>query len=119
MARVADYVIVRDDWVFGKDAAPITFNVPDNVHAGSRSVLSFMFKVETDGPMTMKVTINNKEVWLWTADGSLERPMHRIQEVVAADILKPGQNVFNWKTTGEDKRTTQISDIVLAIQVDT
>jgi hypothetical protein len=119
VARVADYVIIRDDWVFGKDAAPITFNIPSNAHTGSRSVLSFMFKVDTSGPMTMKVSINGTEVWVWKADGSLERPMHRIQEVVEANILKPGENVFRWKTSGEDERVTKISDVVLALQVET
>jgi len=50
MARVADYVIIRDAWkVDDGSTNPIKFSVPDNIHTGSRCVLNFMFKVDTSG----------------------------------------------------------------------
>ncbi|MEO3757831.1 hypothetical protein ABGB19_06005 [Mycobacterium sp. B14F4] len=117
MARVADYVIIRDTWKLDMGGTnPITFTLPDNVHIGSRSVLNFMFDVDTSGDMILEILINGTQVWNWKASGAQEPPIRCIQEVVRADILKPGENIFQWHTAGT-WRATLLSDIVLWFQV--
>ena len=119
MARVADYVILQDNWKVETAAnSPVKFTVPSNIHPGSRSVLTFMFKVDTSGDAVLKIEINGTEVWVWQATGSVERPAHCVQEVVDANILKPGENILKWHSKG-DWRVTQLSDIVLWVQVET
>ena len=115
MARVADYVIIADAWqASGGDT--IKFTVPDNFHAGSRCVLNFMFNVWTSDDTTVKVSINGNNVWTWTASGSVEPPMRCIQEVVATDVVKAGENTFRYHASGSGYSSSQLSDIVLWFQ---
>jgi hypothetical protein len=119
MARVADYVIIRDAWKLDMGGTnPITFTVPDNIHTGSRCVLNFMFNVDTSGDMILEILINGHEVWNWKASGAQDPPMRCIQEVVAGNVVKPGENLFQWHTAG-DWRVTELSDIVLWFQANT
>jgi len=117
MPRVADYVIIRDSWDLDNSATnPNTFTVPNNIDVGSRCVLSFMFDVETLGAMEFWIAINGTDVWSWSATGSASPPMRCMQEVVASQIVRPGENILQFGSAG-DWRTIRLSDIVLWIQV--
>jgi hypothetical protein len=120
MARVADYLILQDNWKLEMNdpTNPVKFNVPANVHTGSRSVLTFVHKGSSSYPMVMNMLINGTVVWTWKTDGSYEAPMRSIQEVVEANLLKPGENLLQWETHGS-WRYNEVSDIVLWIQVET
>jgi hypothetical protein len=120
MARVADYLIIQDNWKLDDNKLnPVKFNVPDNVHTGSRSLLTFVHKAKIDDATAVSVLINGSVVWTWTAHGGYEAPTRSIQEVVEANILKPGENLLQWSTGGSNDDLNQISDIVLWIQVET
>jgi len=117
MARVADYVIIADAWhVDDGSTNTIRFNVPSNFHAASRCVLSFMFKVASADDMTLRVSINGTDVWTWNTSGGTDQPMRCIQEVVSANIVKAGENLFQFFTNSSDFRFTELSDIVLWFQ---
>jgi len=116
MARVADYVIIRDAWkVDDGSTNPIKFSVPSNIDTGSRCVLNFMFKVDTSDDMELDILINGEVVWTWHASGAQDPPMRTIQEVVAANIVHSGENLFQFETGGT-WRFTELSDIVLWFQ---
>jgi hypothetical protein len=117
MARVADYVIIRDAWkVDAGGFNTITFTVPNNIDVGSRCVLNFMFKAETLDDTTVSVAINGTTVWNWTASGAVDPPIRCMQEVVDAHLVKPGENIFQFDTNSGDFTFTELSDIVLWIQ---
>ena len=122
MARVADYVILQDDWVQEVHAptnpVQVKFNVPDNVHTGSRSVLTFMHEGTTSLPLEVNVHINGIVVWTFKTTGSFDAPMRLVQEVVEANILKPGENLLQWHSNGNWSYNA-VSDIVLWVQVET
>lgn len=118
MARVADYVIIADGWQQDDSITnTIKFNVPTNINVGSRCVLTFMFKVESLGPMSFAIGINGNDVWNWTASGAVDPPIRTIQEVVGANIVRPGENVFTFHAAG-DWHFDKISDVVLWFQAD-
>ena len=120
MARVADYLIIQDNWKSDDNKLnPVKFNVPDNVHTGSRSLLTFVHKAKIDDSTAVSVLINGTEVWKWTASGGYDAPARSIQEVVEANILKPGENLLQWSTGGSNDDRNEVSDIVLWIQVET
>lgn len=117
MARVADYVIVSDAWkVDAGGINTIKFTVPDNIDTGSRCVLNFMFEVGCDAAMTLGVSINGTNVWTWEASGGVDEPIRCMQEVVSANIVKAGENLFQFSTISTDLRFTEFSDIVLWFQ---
>ena len=120
MARVADYLIVQDNWKLDDEKLnPVKFNVPDNIHTGSRSLLTFVHKAKINDSTVMNVVINGTTVWTWKVSGSYDAPTRSIQEVVEANILKPGENLLQWTTGGSNDDRNEVSDIVLWIQVET
>jgi len=117
MARVADYVIIRDSWkVDDGGFNTINFTVPNNIDVGSRCVLNFMFKVATTDDASVNVSINGTGVWNWHGSGSVDPPIRCMQEVVAAHVVKPGENLFQFDANTAGFTFTELSDIVLWIQ---
>ncbi|BDG70188.1 hypothetical protein Rmf_01170 [Roseomonas fluvialis] len=123
MARVADYSIISDNVIQDSN---VDFTVPDNIHAGSRSVLRFKIKARGldsgdvpfgsfDG-MSTRVLLNGSVVWTWNWTNS-ENPTRVFQEVVPAGIVKPGDNRFEVKVKFNDPdgglSIISISDAVL------
>ena len=112
MPRVADYSIVADSWWtegFGQD--PLTFTVPDNIDAGSRTILTFMLSTANLDDMTIKIRMNGTEVWNWSySDGDR---VGFFQEVMADGVLKPGENKMHIDSSSGNARSTNLSDIVV------
>jgi hypothetical protein len=113
MPRVADYSIVVDSWISETSVDSRKFTVPDNIHPSSRSILTFMFDADSDDGVTVNVRINGSLVWTWTATGGDSRPVRFFQEVVAAGVVKAGENVFSYNSSSSDSRTIRFSDVVL------
>jgi hypothetical protein len=116
MARVADYAIVADSWVVDGVKNEISFTVPSNIDAGSRSVIGFMLKTDHLDAMTLTLRMNGFEIWNWSWSGGSDDPARFFQEVVAAGVVKPGRNVFSFDTSSGDARFTELSDIVVWFQ---
>lgn len=112
MARVADYSIVADGWVWEGTQTTIKFEVPSNVDAGSRSILGFMLQTDSVDGVTLTLRLNGTQVWDWNyADGGGR--VGYFQEVIAAGVVKPGTNVFSFHCSSDDARFVQLSDIVV------
>lgn len=113
MPRVADYSILTDNWwVEGRDPDPIQFDVPDNIDAGSRSILSFMVFTDSIEDMGLKIRVNGTPVWDWHYPNGDPR-LHHFQEVIPKGLVKPGSNNLSLETTSGDFRFTKISDVVI------
>lgn len=111
MARVADFTIITDSWIseFGEDT--VEFEVPNTLHSGSRSVLGFMLEFLNIEDATITLRLNGEKIWNWNySDG---RRVQYFQEVIAAGVLKSGQNVFHINSTSGDARSLRISDAVI------
>lgn len=113
MARVADYSIVSDAWVLEMNQDTVNFNVPSNIDAGSRSILSFMLNVGHIEDMSLTLRLNGTNVWSWNWSGSNSNRLYHFQEVIAAGVVKPGANVFSFDSSSGDARFVQLSDIVV------
>ncbi|CAH0149387.1 hypothetical protein [Roseomonas sp. CECT 9278] len=113
MARVADYSIIVDSWISENSTDSRKFTVPDNIHPSSRSILTFMFDADSDDGVTVNVRLNGSLAWTWTASSGDSRPVRFFQEVVAAGVVKPGENVFSYNSSSSDSRTIRFSDVVL------
>jgi len=111
MARVADYSIVTDGWVVEANQDTISFEVPENVHTGSRSILGFMLEVYNLDDTTLTLRLNGEKVWTWKYSGG--RRVTFFQEVIAAGVVKAGTNVFSFDSSSGDARFVQISDVVV------
>lgn len=111
MARVADYSIIADGWVVEFNQDTINFSVPSNVDAGSRCVLGFMLHVDNLDDLFLKLRLNGTEVWNWNY--SSDDRIQFFQEVVAAGVLKPGNNVFSFDSSSGDFSLVELSDIVI------
>jgi hypothetical protein len=108
MARVADYSIITDGVM---QTSRADFTVPDNIHAGSRSVLRFKIKARghdlRDVPfgsfdgMQTKLRLNGSTVWTWNWSND-QNPTRVFQEVVAAGVLKAGRNTFDFIVDFDD-----------------
>jgi hypothetical protein len=111
MPRVADYSIIADGWVVEASKDTINFEVPSNVDAGSRSILSFMLHVDNLDDTTLTLRMNGTAVWNWNySDGNRVR---HFQEVIPAGVVKPGTNVFSFDSSSGDFRLVELSDIVV------
>lgn len=111
MARVADYTIIADGWVLQFDQDTVNFEVPATIDTGSRSILGFMVHVDNDDDLTLKLKLNDTQVWHWKfPDGNR---VQFFQEVITAGIIKPGKNVFKFESSSEDFNLVELSDIVL------
>ena len=74
MPRVADYSIVADGGVVEFTQDTITFEVPANIDAGSRSILGFMVKVWSADETSLTLRINGTKVWTWGSSGGSDYP---------------------------------------------
>jgi hypothetical protein len=112
MPRVADYSIVADSWKtegFSRD--PLTFTVPANIDAGSRTILTFMLSTGNLDDMTIKIRMNGTPVWNWSySDGDR---VGFFQEVMPKGAVKPGENKLSIDSASGDARTVNLSDIVV------
>jgi hypothetical protein len=115
MARVADYSIVADGWVVEATQDTRTFEVPSNVDAGTRSVLSFMIQAWHSDDMSLSVRLNGTKVWDWNYTGD-SRHVQFFQEVVEAGLVKPGTNTLSFESSSGDYRYVALSDIVVLWQ---
>ncbi|CAH0149341.1 hypothetical protein [Roseomonas sp. CECT 9278] len=128
MARVADYSIIADSVM---QSSSTNFSVPDNIHAGSRSVLRFKIKArgydKRDVPfgsfdgMETKLRLNGNTVWTWNWTND-SNPTRVFQEVIPAGVVKPGENTFSFIVDFDDPdgglSIIEISDAVLWWQAD-
>ena len=111
MARVADYSIITDNWISQFDQDTVSFDIPQTIHTGSRSILGFMLTVLNIEDTHLAIRINGEKVWTWKySDG---RRVQYFQEVIAAGVLKPGANVFSFDSSSGDARSVEISDAVV------
>ena len=112
MPRVADYSILRDTWwTEGFSPDPITFTVPSNIDAGSRSILGFVLDSWNEDDMTITIRMNGVPVWNWTySDGARTG---YFQEVVGAGVVKPGSNHLSIDSSSGDFRSVSVSDVVV------
>jgi hypothetical protein len=111
MSLIADYTIVSDAWVLQYDTDTVNFTVPSNIHTGSRTILGFMLHVDNQADLTLKLNMNGSQIWSRTFESG-DR-IQFFQEVVTAGVVKPGKNVFTFKTTSDDYNLVELSDIVL------
>ena len=119
MARVADYAIVADSWVIEAFQTTISFSVPLNIDAGSRSVIGFMLKTDHSDAMTLKLRMNGTEIWNWSWSGGSNDPVRFFQEVIGAGVVKPGANTFSFDSSSGGARAVELSDIVVWFQANT
>ena len=111
MPRVADYSVISDHWVLERDKDTITFFVPSNIDAGSRSVLTFMLHTGTYDKTTLVLRMNGTEVWTWNFPHG-ER-VSFFQEVIPDGVVKPGENVFSFDSSSGVARMVRLSDVVV------
>lgn len=113
MPRVADYTIIADGWVADSETNTVNFDVPANIDPNSRCILGFMLKVHNVNEMTLKIFINDTEVWNWHTSGHSNLPIRFFQEVIPAGLVTPGANSFRFNVNTDDFESTMFSDIVL------
>jgi hypothetical protein len=117
MTKAASYAIVTDSWVIEALQTTISFTVPSNIAADSRSVIGFMLKTDHLDAMTLKLRMNGTEIWNWSWSGGSDDPAQFFQEVIGAGVVKPGANVFSFDSSSGDARFLELSDIVVWFQV--
>ena len=117
MTKAASYAIVTDSWVIESLQTTISFTVPSNIAADSRSVIGFMLKTDHLDAMTLKLRVNGTEIWNWSWSGGSDDPAQFFQEVIGAGVVKPGANVFSFDSSSGDARFLELSDIVVWFQV--
>lgn len=111
MAKVADYSIVVDRWLFEGTESHMPFYVPSNIDKGSRSILGFMLDVWNVDDLRLTVRINGKKVWARKfPDG---RRWQFVQEVIASGVVKSGTNKFSFKSSSDDYNSVLLSDVVV------
>jgi hypothetical protein len=117
MPRIADYVIVADNWVLEKDQDTINFEVPSNIDKGSRAILGFMLEADHIGEMKLTLRLNGENVWNWTFGGAKKEPAQFFQEVAGAGVLLPGSNKFTFRSSVSESTVVRGSDVVVWFQV--
>jgi hypothetical protein len=115
MANAAFYSVITDSIVtlnFGGDIDyETTFNLPQKLDVGTRSVISGVVVTLTNATnLTFKLEINDVDVNPVAPITGSER--FNIQEVVQANLLKVGQNKFRIKLAG-GAGSLSFSDVVL------
>lgn len=112
MPRVADYSVLRDAWwTEGSSPDPIKFTVPNNVDAGSRSILGFVLHTWNEDDMSLTIRVNGTPVWDWTYKDGVR--FAYFQEVLAAGLVKPGDNTLSIDSSSGDFRMVRVSDVVI------
>ena len=74
----------------------MTFEVPNTIDTGSRSILGFMLDVDNLDDPTLTLRMNGTKVWTSNYFGASSHPVRYFQEVIAAGVVKPGSNVFSF-----------------------
>ena len=125
MARIADYAIVTSgSFSLGSNGGAmvkgIQINLPANVHAGSRSVLSYVIRnVDVGDVFKVRIKINNKVVGNLSYDDIQFGLDRTLQKVVGKDVLKAGaSNAFLFEVQNEAAPGGKVtfSDVVLTYQ---
>ena len=125
MARIADYGIVTSGtFSLGSNGGAMvkgmTITLPSNLHAGSRSVLSYVIRgVNVGDIFKVRIKINNKVVDNLSYD-DIEFGIDRtLQKVVGKDVLKAGENAVLFEVQNEAAPGGKVtfSDVVLTVQV--
>ena len=124
MARVADYVILQDDFfrivkgVQGQSNHPVqtfNFDMPTGFHAGSRSILMFVMQLKTSN-VEFRIFLND-QVTLFHAIISVDNQWHSFHKVVPANSLKQSSNKLDFALDGNG--VVDFSDVVILCQADT
>ncbi len=126
MARVADYVIIRDS-LFRlntklthsqpHETQNFTFNMPAGFHRGSRCILMFTIQPGS-GSAEFRIFLNGQTTeFHGTFSGGGFFSMH---EVISANVLNPTGNTLQFALDNSvpDNRVIDFGDVVLLCQVD-
>ena len=125
MARIADYAIVtRSSFSLGSKGGSMVKGIqitrPANLHAGSRSVLSYVIRnVNVGDVFKARIKINNKVVDNLSYDDTQFALDRMLQRVVGKDVLKAGEsNAFLFEVQNEVDPGGKVtfSDVVLTFQ---
>ena len=118
MARIADYVIVSDGKVSMRIGGDIdkefTFNMPANLHRGSRSILACMLDTVDPDDLKFKIQINGSQVFNARYNSDV---FHTVHEVIPADLLNVNNNQLKITVTGGGGEL-QVGDITILSQVE-
>jgi hypothetical protein len=126
MARIADYAIVTSGTFSlgsngGAMGKAIQITLPENAHAGSRSVLSYMIRdVDVGDIFKIRIKINNKVVASLSYDDTQFGLDRMLQTVVGKNVLKAGKsNAFLFEVQNESAPGGKVtfSDVVITYQV--
>jgi hypothetical protein len=121
MAQLADYKPIRDA-PFQIGAFDVekdfSFEIPKNIHVGSRSIMMFMIKKDSEETTKLSLNINGKfskqEYFLQ------ERGTKAIHEIIERNVLKVGENVVSFRKPGSPPEPGSapitISDVVIFFQ---
>ena len=125
MARVADYVILQDDFfrivngVQGQSNHPaqtFDFNMPPGFHAASRSILMFVMQLKTSN-VEFRIFLND-QVTLFHAIISEDNQWHSFHKVIPANSLKQSSsNKLKFALDGNG--VVDFSDVVILCQANT
>jgi len=126
MARVADYVILRDDLFRlqtktanhqAKTSHKFQFNMPAGFHRGSRCILLFTVQPSSSSA-EFRVFLNDQTTEFhgrFSGEGFFS-----IHEVISANVLKQSDNTLEFRLGNiPDNRVIDFGDVVLLCQVDT